>query len=790
MRLLFGTVITILCLILAGSRDKLPSNKTPITKRNPATSKYLTKANAFFEELRYREALAEYENGLHSTAENDASARSSFLLGIANCHLNLRDFTRALEAYTQTLNLAQRHGLKDVLFRAGLNRASLYLRMDDAASAMQAMQQFERIVYDSNEALAFVAVANAVRDLDPSRAEKLYARALQLADGNLAEQGTAWSNLGHTYLLQGKLPQADQALTEAFRLRVLTRKPLQTLYYYLGRLRRLQGSADAAVTLLGRAKDVAQLPGNPIALSAVQHELALAYLSRGDDQRALAEFGEAVQNAHRWRANVLQSETFRVSTETTLQKLFSDYIRAGMKYFERTGDERVAKKMFEVAEDSRTTLFEQSLLRQRNLPPAYWELLARYRQLLKHALETPNALENPELGSLRLQLSDLEATIGLKSERSENSHQISEKDASSGTLGGLQKKLRDTEALLSFYSSPDDSYVWALTRKRFEVRRLPPGATLRQKIQEFRNTLLENETRSAQSDLSQDLLGGLSAEITDKSEWILSLDGPLFELPFAALRVPGQRNKYLGTRYALRITPGALIDAADAEFRRDKFAGIADAIYNGADPRRRSGSASGPLQLARLPGSLREINRCVRAWGRDTQPEIATGGQVNRDTVLRLMSSGPAVLHLAAHVLPHPKIADQVMIALGVQPSGEAEYLAPADIAPRQIEVGLVTLSGCGSASGKALPGVGLFGLTRAWLTAGAASVVATQWPITDDGGELLSTMYRELGSNGGPLNASAVARALRTAQMQMLEAGGWRAKPEYWAAFMVVGKD
>jgi len=160
------------------------------------------------------------------------------------------------------------------------------------------------------------------------------------------------------------------------------------------------------------------------------------------------------------------------------------------------------------------------------------------------------------------------------------------------------------------------------------------------------------------------------------------------------------------------------------------------------------------------------------------------------DAIRSLLYQGLGVLHIAAHVLPHPRSPDQVMIALGLQESGQPDLLTPADIASWRKPVGLVTLSGCSSGSGVAFPGLGIFGLTRAWLVSGASVVVASHWPIPDDDGQLLSAMYAELGTRSGPMTALEVAQCLRTAQQRMRSAGGWRSSPSYWAAFFVAGKD
>jgi CHAT domain-containing protein len=110
--------------------------------------------------------------------------------------------------------------------------------------------------------------------------------------------------------------------------------------------------------------------------------------------------------------------------------------------------------------------------------------------------------------------------------------------------------------------------------------------------------------------------------------------------------------------------------------------------------------------------------------------------------------------------------------------------LPPYEIAGWRTNAGLVVLSGCHSAAGAQLPGTGLLGLTRAWLMAGAHSVIGSNWATPDESGALFGALYRNLSGErrGSP------ATALRAAQLEMIRSGGWRAKPSYWGAYFVVG--
>jgi CHAT domain-containing protein len=94
----------------------------------------------------------------------------------------------------------------------------------------------------------------------------------------------------------------------------------------------------------------------------------------------------------------------------------------------------------------------------------------------------------------------------------------------------------------------------------------------------------------------------------------------------------------------------------------------------------------------------------------------------------------------------------------------------------------LVVLSGCRTALGKEIRGEGLIGLTRGFIYAGAARVMASLWDVEDKAtSELMKRFYR--GMLGEHLSAAA---ALRAAQVEM-----WRAKrpPYHWAAFTLQGE-
>jgi CHAT domain-containing protein len=139
------------------------------------------------------------------------------------------------------------------------------------------------------------------------------------------------------------------------------------------------------------------------------------------------------------------------------------------------------------------------------------------------------------------------------------------------------------------------------------------------------------------------------------------------------------------------------------------------------------------------------------------------------------------VIHLATHVVAPAGRPDQAMIAFSTGTAGEPEFLTTSEIASMHVPGALVVLSGCETGAGRARPGAGLLGLTRAWQMAGASAVIATAWPVADSTGAIFASFYQNLSAMGP-------AEALERSQIEMIRSGTWRARPAYWAAYQLSG--
>jgi CHAT domain-containing protein len=370
-------------------------------------------------------------------------------------------------------------------------------------------------------------------------------------------------------------------------------------------------------------------------------------------------------------------------------------------------------------------------------------------------------------------------------------------------LATTRRALDSDTVVLSFHLGQAASWLWAVDRDGAALYRLPAAASLKAALERLSRAVVQDAAiRAAGCESFQALFGPLAARYRSKPRWLLALDGDLHQAPLAALtETAGGVSRYLVEGHSLEVIPAVSFLWQHNHRPRpgNGFVGVGDAIYNAADPRRpqpgrgsrwwqgfglgrASAASESPLLLPRLVASGNEVAGCARSW---PGPAILlTGEAATRAQLQAALDTRPAIVHIAAHFLQSAESRAYGLLALSLDRSGRTEVVAPHEIARWRTDADLVVLSGCSSAAGVFLPGTGVFGLTRAWLAAGAGQVVATRWSTPDDDGALFRSLYGHLAKS--PLDGAAAA--LAQAQRGMIAAGGWRSRPAYWAAFFAAG--
>jgi CHAT domain-containing protein/tetratricopeptide (TPR) repeat protein len=265
--------------------------------------------------------------------------------------------------------------------------------------------------------------------------------------------------------------------------------------------------------------------------------------------------------------------------------------------------------------------------------------------------------------------------------------------------------------------------------------------------------------------------------------------GPLLLLSFAALQDEGGR--YLLERWTLNYAPSAAVFGFTGR-RAQELAGQPPRYLLVADPANMPRMAANQA-LPPLPGARREVAAIAGAVAA-SHPTVLEGRGALENAVRNSLRSA-TVVHFATHGIVRDDEPLDSFLALGRTNAADADdgRLTAAEIYELNLHADLVVLSACRTALGE-LSGEGIAGLTRAFLSAGSASVMATMWDVADEPTYRLVPQFYRSRTRG-----QSKAEALRSAQLRLLadlRAGrvklGTLTLPEdpfFWAGFVLIGE-
>lgn len=768
----------------------------------------------------YAAAASFYQRGLSRALRDGRPAPAlRFETNLAGCQLAQFQYRRALASFLDAKKLAAALRDHEVEGIIALNISSVYLQIFAPDQALQAAEDALKIIdgipHPFYEPQLRILLARLLSKANQKqRALALFRQGVEQAQmrGETSVAATGLAQLGQELLEAGDSAGAEQALVESYRLRLMTTdKDLLSSCYQLAELKLAQGDLRTASSLVERTLDAP--PERTVAIPRFQIYGLRGRIRAAEGRlpEALEDFRTAIRYAREWRGHVLPADAFLTETNAALEdRVYREFIRTAALLYRRTGDSRLAAESFRAEEENRAqSLQESRAARARlldRLGPEYAETLARLGAVEVRTLDGSTRAET-EARELRLRLAEMENAADLQS-----AVRRGESFRTQNSLNHFQYGLSKSDLVLSFHLDESGSYLWTVTRNRFSLYALPARRVIAGEVAAFRDAIQGGrpEAEACGESLFRSLFAKLDPEEVAKPHWLLELDGPLFELPFAALVVKHRDTApvFLMEQHSLQIVPALWILESGSSLRSfPTFLGVGDPIYNTADARWgelrpatarpewtrllshvEASTRAEPLMLARLAGSGQEVKQCSRLWngwrGRST---TLVGASATLERFREELRQAPAVIHLATHVLLSPSRKDEALVAFGLDKTRQPDMLAASDIAALRLSGPLVVLDGCATSNGVARPGAGLIGLTRAWLLAGASGVIATEWPVPDNTGELLCAFYRHLKREPGMAGESP-ADALRSAQIEMAASKGWRSEPRYWAAYSLTG--
>jgi CHAT domain-containing protein len=740
--------------------------------RNIAAGEYIVNAGqCLFRLGRFEEAIAMFKEGLRNP--NVESASTGWL---SDTYRETANYAEALTYAEKAYQLARDSKQpRQIAFRA-TNLAFTWLNLGLPERALEATREAQSALEHDASTLwqgrVLVDVGNILTQLGRTQeAAATFARGIQLAVTNHDAIAESEARILRCQLLTdgGRFAEAAGELAAAEN--ILATKPRHAQWKLAAaRLALRQGHlTEAAAAFDDALQSASELPA-PTLVWQCHAGLSDVFWQQGKLVDALRERQKAIDIIEVIRGSLISADQ-RAGFLAGRIKLYKDVTRLSLQLgdpvaaFESSERGR-ARALLDLKEDSAPGSSTNSELEQ-----SIRELAA-----IRTRAPSPESLRNAELN---LQTATDRYLVSLTNN---GVHAVP-----SAVLPQVQRQLHPGTTLLYYSLDQPSSTLFVISHDRLRIYRLPSRSSIETQVRDMHSLLSASPSRLEQQRLFEQLqalyrvlIGPAAAALTGTRQIVVVPDGVLNYLPFEALVAPldGQDFSdwsslpYLIRRFELRYAPSATMAVHNAGGSRRT---TPSTLLAYGDPQ----ASSKPLPFSRL-----EIERLAAFYPAGKQ-RVVVGAAATKTA----FKSDPAlpestILHLALHgtIDEHwPQMSGLVFSPAG---AGDDGILRIYEILRMHLKAETVVLSACETSLGPAIEGEGLASVRRAFLMAGAKSIVASLWKVDDPAtAELMVRFHSHLnrvGTNG--------SQALRAAELEMLSSKAYT-HPHYWSAFGITGR-
>jgi CHAT domain-containing protein len=729
--------------------------------------------------LRASQMLLEAGQTVEAARAQQSLAQTYFILGRNNEALQiLEDVREAFLADNRMRDAALVELYRtDILLQ--LRRFSKVLenctRMRQIFNDLGTRYEFSLAVVD--EALAFAGL----KQYDAALASLNEAKALFEEQGN--RSWTAYADLerAEVYL---KLKQPEKALQIAqgctAQLKDQPLKRSQACLIAASAMLETGDIVQAEILLRDSLQNENQIV--PALNYACRHLLAKIAQKQGDFRRALDEFDQAIRGLEQWRSRMMVE--FRASFLEDKQVLYDDVItmcvengqpEKAFSFAERAKSQsllemlenRISLRIASLSPDDEQLIQELVRLREeRDRLYRRWESDSREEMRLRGNPDCQQGLItlHQEIGEIEENITELWHKLLVR-----NADYARETSLWQVQTENIRPYLDEETLLLKYYFAHGDLYAFLVWRDSLNACRLPVSRgeverclellwlnlkTVIKSPVEKRSELTSNVKQILEK-LYRLLISPVEQEVSRCKNIIIVPHGPLHYLPFHAL-YDGRR--YLVGKHTISYLPAAsFLKFCQAKTSEKKGLLAAGHSNNGA-----------------LPDVVEEAKAVASLWA--STPLLEE--QVTRENIQKRTADCRAV-----HIAAHGEFRSDNPLFSGL--ALEDGWLTTLDVFDWELNASLVVLSAC--ETGRSVVGGGdeLLGLMRAFLYAGASTLVLSQWAVEDQAASLLMQRFYSNLSKG-----CTKGEALQMAQLSFIEDGADQAlaHPYFWAPFMLIG--
>ena len=739
----------------------------------------------------FQQAIQYHQRDLQIAKDlGDRAGEGGAYGNLGNASKSLGDFQEAIQCHQKHLQIA-----KDLGDRAGEgcaygNLGNAYQSLGDFQQAIQYHQKHLQIAEDLGERLreggVYGNLGNAYQSLgDFQQAIQYHQKMLQIAKdlGYRAGEGRAYGNLGNAYQLLGDFQLAIQYHQKHLQIAkdLGDRAGEGCAYGSLGNAHQSLGDFQQAVQYHQKDLQIAKDLGDRAGEGSAYGNLGNTYQSLDDFQRAIQYHHKSLQIA-----KDVGSKVSEAKSHYSLGCMFQS-----LAVFSKAVDSyRTSVTLL----DTTRALLHSEDSWKRSFRELYHKAYTALWSCLLKIGKNDEALGAAEQGRAQALIDMLMTQYGFTG------------------LSPLSCDARDTISYISrvtrtqtvFLATEENRInIWVLGRGNEVVFRQgeivgqpalddPVGTLLKTAFEKIgagvgvrcENRTINELTNDPPSTREEKNATGKSAHCTNNAlqalydviispiadvlhgdELVIVPDGSLCLAPWAAL------SEDIRIRTVPSLTSLKLITSSPKDFHSKSGALLVGDPY---------------VKKVRKPLSpLPYAKKEVEMIGGILKTSPLTGNRATKAEVLKRITS-VGLVHIAAH--GEKKAGD---IALAPNPGWTSEFpeekdyiLNMSDVQAVHLRASLVVLSCCHSGRGEVLKSEGVVGLARAFLSAGARSVLVALWAIDDEATlEFMKSFYQQLRER------KSTCIALRQAMKSLRESERFSSM-KHWAPFVLIGDD
>lgn len=709
---------------------------------------------------------------------------------LGSAHSSLGEFKKAIEYHQQSLVVAKQVGKKGLEGQAFINLGNAHFSLGDYKAAIDSHEQglsiTKQIGDKASQGNAYANLGIAyyyIGDFDT--AIKYHKKALRFIQrvGKKDAEGKVYLNLGNAYYSRGNFEDATEKYEEALCIakQVGDKGTEAKAYNSLGLVYNSLGAPEKAFEFINQELNIAKEVGDKDSEGTAYLNLGLAYYSLGDLKEAIDFYQQALGIAK------------EVGNKESEAKACANLGSAYRARDDVSGAEDFYKSSVKLFDETRALLQsnDEWKISLRNQYDHIYKLLWLV-QLEQNKHE--EALSTAERGRAQALMDLMEAEYGVKSrvklarpDSDQYTTSVSNYLATSMTVFLAESSnsvnfwvLQNGEPC-QFVKETISDGLQSLTHEAYKhigvfEKVMCENRSLDEPVDEESEEVSERspEEREITSEeegnplkVLSDVLIGPILHLIEGDEVIIVPDAALFLVPYAAL--VDQNSRYLSETLRIRLAPTLTSLKLMAECP-EEYHSTSGALLVG-DP-----LVKDVPEVEQLPAAKQEVEMIASIL--DIKP--LTGEDATKAEVLNKLNS-VALVHIAAH--GQAKTGEIILCPNPDGPNKGDFLLTMADILNVKLRAKLVVLSCCHSGRGK-IKAEGVVGLARAFLGAGARSVLASLWAINDKATlEFMRYFYQHL------VKGQSAGKALNHAMKRMRESDDF-SDVKHWAPFMLIGDD